>query len=898
MKRVLFLLLVLVAVPVGRAAETNLVANGSFEESRNRPGLPDDWAASGNRAVKQQLVLDTGRDGKRCARLVCAEFQEGGPDHHAMICQVGKVSVRRGQWYRLTFWARGQDIKEGAVEIGLSNMRPWEGVGLAEAFRPRSQWQQYEFLFRARADLPAANSRLQFWFRSTGTLWLDDVTLTTFAAGQQWYPSIGTDKVKNFVPNSSFECGTANWGSFTWGLSGWAGNLYRLEGDVDSTQAQHGRHCLKIALGPCALPVFWFDYYEPVRQPVRRVLAANQGWFRVRPGEKLTLSAFLRADVEKVTAQLAAIEAPSSPRRKAVSVGTQWQRHEFTFTPAQPFLFIAVGLDLEASQREEASLWVDAVQLERGDRATAYEPRHEVEAFVQTSVPGNVFDQVARGATFQVRAFNDSGEERSVQGQLAVTDFHDRHVLSKDITLAVPAHAAANSTLAQVCQGRRGFFRANWKTAGTTQSLRCAIIEPISASATDSPLGFNHAYPWDFLVRQARTAGIVWWRDWSAQWQIVEPQQGRFTFSVPDAQIQRVLGLDSQVEVLLPFSAAAWSSAARPEAIEKAAGRNSYLRARLPMAFAPKNMEDFGKYAAEVVRHYRQARPHAVTHYQLLNEPLYTNYSLPRQFGYKMVDYLRLVEVASRAMKAADPNCRIVGGISAGLRASLTRDFITEGGLRLVDVVDYHIYDAERPVASYEESFRNLADLMRAHGGPKPVWITEWGCYADDDPPSLPATVGDDTMNRCRWPSERAATEYIVKFTALSFAHGVRKIFFHAGTCGTINGPDAGGVLFEYGGTPRKMYAGVAALTKWLGVPQECVQIVKRNGVRAYIFRTANRLVAVAWSEDGPGQVLKLPPNVTAYDIMGNEVPRLEASLSEAPLYLTGPTLEEILKAL
>lgn len=50
----------------------------------------------------------------------------------------------------------------------------------------------------------------------------------------------------------------------------------------------------------------------------------------------------------------------------------------------------------------------------------------------------------------------------------------------------------------------------------------------------------------------------------------------------------------------------------------------------------------------------------------------------------------------------------------------------------------------------------------------------------------------------------RAATEHLVKFTALSFAYDVRKIFFHAGTCGPINGPDAGGVLFEYGGTLRR----------------------------------------------------------------------------------------------
>jgi len=91
------------------------------------------------------------------------------------------------------------------------------------------------------------------------------------------------------------------------GLGGWAGNLYRLEGELDSAVAQHGQHALRISLNPATLPVFWFDYYEPVRQPVRRVLVANRGWFRVNR-RALTLSAFLRADAEPVTAQLVAVE--------------------------------------------------------------------------------------------------------------------------------------------------------------------------------------------------------------------------------------------------------------------------------------------------------------------------------------------------------------------------------------------------------------------------------------------------------------------------------------------------------------------------------------------------------------------------------------------------------------
>ena len=221
-----------------------------------------------------------------------------------------------------------------------------------------------------------------------------------------------------------------------------------------------------------------------------------------------------------------------------------------------------------------------------------------------------------------------------------------------------------------------------------------------------------------------------------------------------------------------------------------------------------------------------------------------------------------------------------------------------QGGLRFLDVFDLHNYDPARPAESFEDSFRSLEELMRAHGGPKPVWITEWGCYADDDPPCVPQTVGDATMNRCRWPSERAATEHIVKFTAVAFAHGVRKIFFHAGTCGPINGADAGGVLFEYGGAPRRMYAGVAALTRLLGVPEACERMVNRDGTIAYFFRTGGKTLAIAWRTGEGKKPLKPVPGVTVRDIMGNPVEANAAALSETPIYLPGASADLVERAL
>jgi len=893
----LFCCLALSATLLTGAEFTNLVVNGSFESDAARPGAPDAWAAAGNPAIKQRLMLEAGRDGRRCAKLECTEFSGDGPDYHAMICQVGRVQVANGHWYRLGFWAKAQGIKAGSVEVALSDTRRWDNAGLAEAFCPRAEWEQFEFVFRAPKDLPAPASRLQFWFKGTGTLWLDDVELAESAAGQQWYPQLATEGFKNFVPNSSFECGGANWGSFTWGLQGWAGNLYRLEAGLDAKVAQHGQQSMRISLGPERLPVYWFDYYEPVRQPVRRVLVANQGWFAVKPGEPVTLSAYLRADAEGTVAQMAVIEAPARVKSRQATVGTKWQRCQFTFTPDQRFVFVAVGLDLETSRREAARLWLDAIQLERGREATAYEPRQPVESFIETGVAGNVFTNVSQGAAFAVRAFNNADQPRTLSGQVSLTDLWDRAAFAQPVTLKLPARGGTEQELRGVCRGQRGFFRATWSAGGAAQRLRCALIEPAPAGLTDSPFGFNHAYPWDFLLREARLAGVVWWRDWSAKWQTVEPQKGRFDFTVPDEQIRRVLGLDSQVEVLLPFPSASWSTTARMSEVEKAAGNNSYLRGRLPLAYLPQNLDDFGHYAAEVARRYRRGQPRPVTTCQILNEPVYTDYALPRQFGYTLADYLRLLEAASRAIKAAEPECRVVGGISTHVEAGLTRDFVTQGGLRSVDVLDLHLYDPPRPAESYAESFAALRQLMSAHGGPKPVWITEWGCYADDDPPCLPQTVGDATMNRCRWPSERAATEHIIKFTAVAFAHGVRKIFFHAGTCGTINGPDAGGVLFEYGGAPRKMYPGVAALTSLLGVPDECVGQINRAGVTACVFRARNRAVAIAWRSAGQPQPLQLAGGVRAYDLMGNHVDRA-AVLGESPLYVVGAEASAVTRSL
>lgn len=115
-----------------------------------------------------------------------------------------------------------------------------------------------------------------------------------------------------------------------------------------------------------------------------------------------------------------------------------------------------------------------------------------------------------------------------------------------------------------------------------------------------------------------------------------------------DTQIDRLRQLNSEVNVLLPFASALWNTTARTELIEEEARRRPYSRNQLSVAFAPKELDDFGRYAAEVVRHYRRRQPRPVTTYQILNEALYTHYALPQAFGYKLDDYMQLLETTRR----------------------------------------------------------------------------------------------------------------------------------------------------------------------------------------------------------------------------------------------------------
>ncbi len=874
----------------------NLVGNGSFETDAQRGGVPDAWRASGDGHVTQRLTLDRGRDGGRCARLDCTRFTARTPASHAMLCQMG-VPVRRGKDYRVTFWARGEQIAAEMVSVALSDTSVWANCGLEGAFAPSPKWKQHEFLFRATRDC-AEKSRFQIWFNSTGTLWIDEVRFTE--AGRDLYrpglviPSKG---FANPVPNASFECGPDGWGSAEWDRTiHWGGSMNRLFGQLDPSQAFHGRWSLKIELSPRNQPVSYFDYYELHRTPIRAPLAGNRGFIEVEPGRRYTLSVYMKAAQADTPARLAVRQFQGRSFEQSARVSTDWRRYALTFTPTSRWCYVLAGPDLRRTAEDpdppdRATLWLDAVQLERNQAPTTFQTRLPVEFGISTDRLGNVFGW-DEAVSFQLGLCNSHPQKaRQVKVQLALKDFFDREVFRDAVAVSVPAGSpVSRKVVVDSHPQRRGFLRL--EAAMTTGSgsvertIRLAVI-PVHRGG-DSRFGMNHAYPWPHLLELSRKAGLVWVRDWSCKWQQVEPQKGRFTFAETDHQIDRPLRHGLKVLAMLPFPSSHWSSSAPPD-YKLTEG---YLSRREHVAYAPRDAAEFENYVERTVLHYRDR----VGWWQVFNEPIFTSYSLPRKFGYGGGDYARWTKSFARAARRADPKCKILAGIGYLNDGQILDDweqFLAAGGLQAADAVDVHHYPRLRPPEFIEALLQKLNALMDKHGGRKPIWLTEYGYYADDEPSSVPMPRSHFNVPL---ESERLQAEYAVRWATIMLAGGVEKIFYHAGTCDGLNRDSLQGIFYEYGGTPHRIYAAQAVMAHLFG--PNC-RFLKRlslgQRVKAYLFRNRSREVGVVWAPGGAAQkpIRLVDEKIEIWDLMGRPQPVRRFTPNGTPVYVVGEQISE-----
>ena len=699
----------------------------------------------------------------------------------------------------------------------------------------------------------------------------------------------------NLIPNASFECGTSRWGSAEWDrTTHWGGQMNALFGALDATQAHHGRHSLRIELSEKTQPVSYFDYFDLHRTPIWAPLAANIGWLAVEPGKPHTLSVYLKAAAPNTPALLAIREFDHGQFEKSIRVGTAWERAALTFTPRRKWCYVLAGPDLRSAQadgpqKRQATVWLDALQLEQGRAPTAFAGGDAIEFALSTAKSGNVF---IWGEDVAVR-YRVAGGGTKEEGRLdfRVTDFAGNEVSSARKTVSgaeagewKPAQASPDGTRL------RGALRVHVTlTIGNVtqkQRLRLAVIPPRPTG--DTRFGVNHAYPWPHLLDRCRDAGLAWVRDWSLKWDTVEPEKGRFAFAEADYQINRPLRHALHVLAMAPFPSSRWASAASPE-MRTGTG---YRERRSVVAMAPRSMADFESYVRRTVAHYKGR----ITWWQVFNEPLFTSYALPRKHGYNGATLAKYTKAFARVARATDPRCKILGGIGYIRDGQIMQDwaeFLAAGGLDVVDAVDIHRYPRIRPPEFIEPLLEKLNALMERHGGRKPIWCTEYGYYADDEPWAVP--MPHNEFNR-PLKSEALQAAYAVRWATLLFANGVDRLFYHAGTCDGINRDSLQGIFFEYAGQPHVIYAAQAVMAHFLTPTCRFVgKLALGEGVSGTLFRDGKKHVAVVWAPGGKAKrtVRVSRASVAVWDMMGRPSPAATVVVDGTPVYLISDGLTD-----
>lgn len=865
-------------------APVNLLFNGDFS-LRTSSGVPDGWEFSGDpKFVQAALRQDAGPDGSKSVRLDCTAYAHGSGWSHAMLCQLDKTQVKEDCPYTLRFQSKGRAIGDSNVQVALQETGEWKPLGLGQWFTPTEQWAWYEFSFTSPRTC-TERARFQISFNSTGTLWVANASLVegppAYGSGPRRpahaWPAVGVDG--NLVPNGGFECGPVGWGSQTAEYITWGTAMDRLFGEVVEGEAFEGKRCLRITLNPRTQPVVNFDCYEPVRMPVQAPLAGNIGYLEVEPGQTYTLSAYLRAAEAETPARLGIQPFLAVGTSDKIRVGTEWKRYTYTFRARTNACYVVVGPDLRGSDRKTCTLWVDAVQLEMGPTPRTFAPRALLETGMRSPRANNIYFDGERMELI-LAAANGATTGTVADVALQFTDFWDHPVGRKELKLTLAAGASEERTV-DLGSAKRGFFQVRMRVNGTEQpgSLRLALIPKYTRA--ESIFGINHAYGWPVLAEAGRNAGLVWARDWSMAWQNVEPEKGRFTFHETDYQVDRVRNLGQQVLGLLAFPSSDWSSLAPIHA----ESTDKFTVRRVRQSYAPRNNEEYQTYVSNCVAHCRGR----IQWWQVLNEPLYTECSLPRKQGYTPADYLKYVRLFHDAAKAANPECQVLAG-PGGWAGDDLRAMLQLGLQTYCDAVDLHIYPGYLAPEKIEGDLVRIRALQEACGPRKPLWLTEHGYYADDDLAVIPP-------DRTRFPeellaSEQQQAEYSMRFNLFLLANGVEKIFYHAGTSEALNRDQVQGIFFRYNGEPRKIYPALAAMaelfppqTKWV----KDLSPADRQS-RALLFQAGDRLVLAAWQpEAGKPVTLRIrAPQIALRDLMGNPIAGNSTVLTTSPVYAAG----------
>lgn len=185
---------------------SNLVQNGSFE-------TPAKWRFQVVGGAQGNLTHDSSapEDGTYAARVAVSTATPSTP-WNIQVSQ-SSVSLTAGSPLTLSFWAKGS-VSGAALPVYLQQDSSPYTVYFSRTFYVSTSWQQ--FTFDLTPTTTDSNTLLDFNFANqTGSIWLDNVTLTSSSAATSGTSTSGTTTTGGTSTTSTTTGGTSTSGTTT-----------------------------------------------------------------------------------------------------------------------------------------------------------------------------------------------------------------------------------------------------------------------------------------------------------------------------------------------------------------------------------------------------------------------------------------------------------------------------------------------------------------------------------------------------------------------------------------------------------------------------------------------------------------------------------------------------------
>jgi len=438
----------------------------------------------------------------------------------------------------------------------------------------------------------------------------------------------------------------------------------------------------------------------------------------VRGSGKVTLTAF--GDGRELRSQVFELAQPD-----------QWQRLVLTFNP------LLLGQMHQLRIAAQGPLWLDAFQIERGDKAGDYAPQMGCE--VSLGVPPSTVSAARIQFTDEPMAIRYAVTQAPTGAilKLRMTDLYGRTGPLPEVKLTTGALQQGSIKLPVPKTRPCGTFRMEARVENAQGQALSPTDEIVihrlrrphywEKPAPKSPFGI-HTLSTTRHILMAKAIGANWTRLHDAGteyigWAHLEPEPGKWSFRA--AELQRFDKYGLKILGLLS-TAPLWAN------VQEKPAQGYFDRYA-----EPKDLGQFANYVRVVTARYKGL----IDTYDVWNEPWGTSFwhmgwdEQKKDFKRSPTaseDYYRLQKTAFDAAKSVDPAVTILGFNTYGAinGREWTADLLKFGGLAACDAFCYHHYSDGHNGYPGDDVSRALdfaiEPIVKQDGRVrKPVWMTE-----------------------------------------------------------------------------------------------------------------------------------------------------------------------------